>query len=182
MAAGKLKWFEPELAGLVLPFHMNVWRLTAVEAREEEPIRSRNTSDSRHPKPALPPGTRHAIAYPNRGSLAPTIRCVLSGFRATTIPRYPRVEGTGSSLVTVTIQLPSDIEADLVAQARDHGLELAQYVESLLRGQVSPRAGSALSPAERAAAWRESARGLPHTPPLSDDVISRDSIYGDRGR
>ena len=84
--------------------------------------------------------------------------------------------------MTVTIQLPSDIEADLVAQARDHGLELPQYVERLLREQVAPRAGSALSPIERAAAWRESTRGLPHTPPLSDDAISRDSIYGDRGR
>ena len=84
--------------------------------------------------------------------------------------------------MTVTIQVPSDIEADLVAQAREHGLELSQYVERLLRGQVSPRVDSALSPAERAAAWRESTRGLPHTPPLSDDAISRDSIYGDDGR
>ena len=67
--------------------------------------------------------------------------------------------------MTVTIHLPSDIEADLVAQARDHGLELPQYVESLLREQVSPRAGSALSPRERAAAWRESTRDLP-TPSL----------------
>jgi LDH2 family malate/lactate/ureidoglycolate dehydrogenase len=84
--------------------------------------------------------------------------------------------------MTVTIQLPSDIEADLVAQARNHGLELPQYLERLLRGQVSPQADFALSPAERAVAWRESTRGLPHTPPLSDDAISRDSIYGDHGR
>jgi hypothetical protein len=84
--------------------------------------------------------------------------------------------------MTVTIQLPSDIEADLVGQARDHGLELPRYVEHLLREHVSPRAGSALPPAERAAAWRESTRGLPHTPPLSDDAISRESIYGDHGR
>ena len=77
--------------------------------------------------------------------------------------------------MTVTIQLPSDIEADLVAQARDHGLALPQYLEHLLRGQVSPHVGSA-------AAWRESTRDLPHTPPLSDDAISRESIYGDRGR
>jgi hypothetical protein len=84
--------------------------------------------------------------------------------------------------MTVTIHLPSDIEADLVAQARDHGLELPQYLEALLRGQVSPRADSVLSPAERAAAWRESTRDLPHTPPLSDDAISRESIYGDDGR
>ena len=90
MAAGKLKRFEPELAGLVLPFHMNVRRLAAVEAREEEPIRSRNTSDSRHSKPALPPATQHAIAYLNRGPLAWTIRCEPSGFRVTAIPRYPR--------------------------------------------------------------------------------------------
>lgn len=84
--------------------------------------------------------------------------------------------------MTVTIHLPSDIEADIVAQARDYGFELPQYVEHVLRVQVSQRKGSALSPAGRAAAWRESTRGLPHTPPLSDDAISRDSIYGDDGR
>jgi len=83
--------------------------------------------------------------------------------------------------MTVTIELPADIEADLVAQARTHSLALPQYVEHLLREQVPARAGSALSPAERAAAWRESTRGLPHTPPLSDDAVSRESAYGDRG-
>ena len=57
-----------------------------------------------------------------------------------------------------------------------------KYVEALLRGHFSPRAGSALSPAERAAAWRESTRDLPLMQPLSDDAISRESIYGDDGR
>jgi hypothetical protein len=84
--------------------------------------------------------------------------------------------------MTVTIQLPSDIEADLVAQAQAQGLELAQYVEHVLREQVPSRQQSFLSPAERAEAWRQSTRDLPHTPPLSDDAISRESIYGDRGR
>ena len=84
--------------------------------------------------------------------------------------------------MTVIIELPSDIEAELVAQARAHGLDLSQYVKQLLREQVPPRTESALSPAEQAAAWRQSARGLPHTPPLSDDAISRESIYGDRSR
>ena len=37
VVAGKLQRFEPELAGIVLPFHMNVRRLAAVEARQEEP-------------------------------------------------------------------------------------------------------------------------------------------------
>src|ERR1035441_5581911 len=78
--------------------------------------------------------------------------------------------------MTVTIHLPSGIEADLVAQAREHGLELPQYVEHLLRGQVGPHADTALSPAERAAAWRESrsescpgrsgSRAWPRTAPI----------------
>ncbi len=80
--------------------------------------------------------------------------------------------------MAVTIELPSDIEAGLTAQAQAHGLELPQYVERLLREQVPPRAAQTLSPAERAAAWRESARGLPLTLPLSDVAISRESIYG----
>jgi hypothetical protein len=84
--------------------------------------------------------------------------------------------------MTVTIQLPPDIEATLVAQAQAQGLDLARYVEQLLREQVLPRPGAALSPAERAEAWRQSTRGLPHTPPLSDDAISRESIYGNHSR
>ena len=84
--------------------------------------------------------------------------------------------------MTVTIQLPLDIEADLVAQSQAQGLDLAQYVEHVLHKQVPPRAGAVLSPGERAEAWRQSTRGLPHTPPLPDDAISRESIYGDRGR
>jgi hypothetical protein len=83
--------------------------------------------------------------------------------------------------MTVTIQLPPDIEADIVAQAQAQGLDLAQYVEHVLREQVPPRASATLSPAQRAEAWRQSTRGLPHTPPLSDDAISRESIYDDRG-
>jgi len=84
--------------------------------------------------------------------------------------------------MTVTIQLPADIEADLVAQARAQGLDLPKYVEQVLREQVPPRGGAALSPSERADAWRQSTRDLPHTPPLSDEAISRESIYSDRGR
>jgi hypothetical protein len=68
--------------------------------------------------------------------------------------------------MTVTIQLPPDIEADLVAQARDHGLELPLYVESTLRRQVSPRPDSPITAAERA----------------SDDAISRESISRNDGK
>ena len=84
--------------------------------------------------------------------------------------------------MTVTIHLPSDIESDLIAQARAQGLDLPQYVEYVLRGQVPARTAPAISPTDRAQAWRESTSGLPSTPSLSDDAISRENIYGDRGR
>jgi hypothetical protein len=38
-----------------------------------------------------------------------------------------------------------------------------------------------LSAAERAAAWRESVKGLPRNKPLSDEAISRESIHAARG-
>ncbi|MGA3189670.1 MAG: hypothetical protein ABSF22_21395 [Bryobacteraceae bacterium] len=75
--------------------------------------------------------------------------------------------------MTLTIELPAEIEANLVAKAEAQGLPLPQYVANLLRRQV-------LSPEERAAAWLESVKGLPHTPPLSDEAISRESLYPDR--
>ena len=81
----------------------------------------------------------------------------------------------------ITIDLPSDIEAALAVQARARGLDLVQYAVQVLREQIPPQASGALSPAERAEAWRKSAQGLPHTAPLSDDAISRESLYGDRG-
>jgi hypothetical protein len=84
--------------------------------------------------------------------------------------------------MTVTIELPPEIEADLAAQAEARGLPLAQYLQYLLRERVPVLSGVALSPGERAALWRESVKGLPHTPPLSDESISRESIYGDLGK
>ena len=34
---------------------------------------------------------------------------------------------------------------------------------------------------ERAQLWRESAKGMPHTPPLSDAAVSRESFYDAQG-
>jgi hypothetical protein len=36
-------------------------------------------------------------------------------------------------------------------------------------------------PVERATRWRESVAGLPDTKPLSDEAISRESIYAEHG-
>jgi len=83
--------------------------------------------------------------------------------------------------MSVLIELPPEIEASLAAQAEAQGVPLSEYLRHLLEDQVSAGEGGALSPAERAAAWRESVRGLPDTPPLSDEAISRESIYDARG-
>jgi hypothetical protein len=58
-------------------------------------------------------------------------------------------------------------------------ISLPEYLRHLLEKHVSAGTGSTLSPAERGAAWREAARGLPRTSPLSDEAISgeTDSLY-----
>jgi hypothetical protein len=81
--------------------------------------------------------------------------------------------------MTVTIELRPEVEASLASLAAEQGISLTQYVRRLLEEQI-PRQET-LSLAERANLWRESVKGLPRTSPLSDDAISRDSIYDARG-
>jgi hypothetical protein len=58
---------------------------------------------------------------------------------------------------------------------------LTEYLRHLLEEQASTGAGNALSPEERAIAWRESVKGRPDTKPLSDEAISRETIYTAHG-
>jgi hypothetical protein len=83
--------------------------------------------------------------------------------------------------MSVTIELPPDIEAGLAAIAEAQGISLPEYLRHLFEERVYAATGRPLSPAERATAWRDSVRGLPDTPPLSDEAISRESIYSARG-
>ena len=82
--------------------------------------------------------------------------------------------------MSVVIELPPDIEASLADQAASKGISLQQYLRHLLEQQVPARVKPA-TPAERAAFWRHTAQGLPHTPPLSDQAVSRKTIYDTRG-
>jgi hypothetical protein len=82
--------------------------------------------------------------------------------------------------MTVTIELSPEMEAGLAALAKAQGLALPQYVQHVLKERISVSA-SELSPGERAAAWRSSVSDLPSSPPLSDDAVSRDGIYGAHG-
>ena len=83
--------------------------------------------------------------------------------------------------MSVLIELPPEIEASLAAQAEAQGVPLSEFLRHLLEERVSAGKAGALSPADRAAAWRNSVRDLPDTPPLSDAAISRENIYDTRG-
>jgi hypothetical protein len=89
--------------------------------------------------------------------------------------------GTQTHSTSLKIALPPEIEAALAARAAAEGVSRPEYVARLLTEHVSRDATGTLSPAERASAWREAAKGLPITPPLSDDAISRENIYSPRG-
>ena len=93
--------------------------------------------------------------------------------------------------MTVTLNFPPDIEAGLLAQAQAEGLAVSEYVQNLVRGQIAARGNGSekarpayeLPPEEwvrKFEAWTESHAEL-NLPLLSDEDISRDSIYADRG-
>ena len=81
--------------------------------------------------------------------------------------------------MTVTIDLKPEMEASLSALAAAQGVDLAKLVEQLLENQL-PSTAMPMSLAERIAAWR-TLPNLPTRPPLSDEAISRENIYGSRG-
>jgi hypothetical protein len=82
--------------------------------------------------------------------------------------------------VSVTIDLPPDVEANLAAQAAALGVPVAQHLRRLLEEQAGAAKGIRKTPEERAKLWRD-VSGLPDTKPLSDEAISRESIYTERG-
>ena len=80
--------------------------------------------------------------------------------------------------MSVTIDLPPEIEASLAAQAAARGVPLAEHLRRLLVAQAGG-SGAQQTPAERVKLWRD-VSGLPDTKPLSDEAISRESIYSER--
>lgn len=85
--------------------------------------------------------------------------------------------------MSLIIEVAPEIEATLASQAEARGIPLSIYLREVLERQAAADTANALSPAERAAIWRASVKYLPHTPPLSDEAISRERLYdaNDRG-
>jgi hypothetical protein len=82
--------------------------------------------------------------------------------------------------MSVTIDLHPDIEASLAAQAAARGVPLADHLRHLLEEQAGASKAARKTPEERAKLWRD-VSGLPDMKPLSDEAISRESIYAERG-
>lgn len=83
--------------------------------------------------------------------------------------------------MSVKIELPPEIEANLAARAAAQGIPLPEYLRRLLEDKAAAGKGNPLSPEERANFWRDTAGGLPETKLLSDEAISRETIYSGRG-
>jgi hypothetical protein len=82
--------------------------------------------------------------------------------------------------VTITLNIPPDLEAGLLAQAQAGGRTVEQFLLSMVEGAVTPDRRLPLSPRERAEAFQRWSIGHRPTPLLSDYAVSRESMYGDR--
>jgi hypothetical protein len=82
--------------------------------------------------------------------------------------------------MTIKIELPPEIEASFAALAAEQGVALPDYLQHVLEEQAPARKVTSLSPGDRARLWRESAKSMPHTPPLSDEAVRRESFYDTR--
>jgi len=81
------------------------------------------------------------------------------------------------------LEVQPDIAAKIAAQAAERGVSVDAYLRLLVEEQQERTASQkALSPQEKARLWREwAASHNPDTPLLSDEAISRESIYEERG-
>jgi hypothetical protein len=83
--------------------------------------------------------------------------------------------------MSVKIDLPPEVEANLAAQAASLGVSFDEHLRHVLVEWARAPRSKPMTPRERATFWRDSVKGLPATKPLSDRAISRESIYAERG-
>ena len=91
--------------------------------------------------------------------------------------------------MTLTIEVSGELEAALKAQANEHGLTAERVARRVLEQALTPgadREESAFSDTsgttgeEKARAFVQWAKSHRDTPPLSDEAVSRASMYPDR--
>ena len=83
----------------------------------------------------------------------------------------------------MTVTLKPDLEEELTARAQAEGLTTDEFVNrELERFLANSGSRTNLSPAERVRRWHEwlDSHANVTAPPLSDEAISRESIYRER--
>lgn len=98
-------------------------------------------------------------------------------------------EQAKARLMTLNIEISGALEAAIEAQAREQGLTVDRVARRVLEQALTPGAegeedSSAAAPGttgeEKARAFVQWAKSHRDTPPLSDEAISRASLYPDR--
>ena len=80
--------------------------------------------------------------------------------------------------MTITLELPPDLEAQLVAEARAKGLPISEVVKEYLYRAPAPRGSRALSAADVDRGLDDAAVLVPvGIPPLAEEAMSREGIY-----
>jgi hypothetical protein len=85
--------------------------------------------------------------------------------------------------MTVTLELKPEVEEQLEAQARESGLSVKDYLEKRVEEMIrASELQPAKTPEERVRLWQEflNSHDDIKAPPLSDEAISRESIYAER--
>ena len=82
--------------------------------------------------------------------------------------------------MTVTIELTSELEARVLAQAQAAGISLEAYLQSVIEAAALPPVGKRPTLEEFEAAMDALAEGTDDIPVLSPEATRRESIYGQR--
>lgn len=88
--------------------------------------------------------------------------------------------------MTIQVNLKPEMEAHLIAQATAKGISVEQYLESWIETNLTPEIERSLPQTETTQEWVELLEAfcnnpaLANVPPLSDEAISRESIYRER--
>jgi hypothetical protein len=84
--------------------------------------------------------------------------------------------------MTVTLELKPEVEERISAEAKARGLSVEDYLQRKLEGKSTGPDPGALPFEEWLEKWNEwlSSHDYIKAPPLSDEAISRESIYRER--
>ena len=88
--------------------------------------------------------------------------------------------------MTLTVQIPPELEKRLEAEASEHGLTTAEYVRDILERMFVSHGQAPLWVTANKEEWLKAFNAWmdshdPTLPPLSEEGISREGLYGERG-